>query len=65
MFPNGSQLKCCTFLKFPNISTDNIKPVPLKKECLVNILSLKEQCREDFAVLGQFCATCKIITLRL
>ena len=25
--------------------------------------SLKEQCHEDFAVLGQFCA--KIITLRL
>ena len=25
--------------------------------------ALKEQCREDFAVLGQFCA--KIITLRL
>ena len=27
------------------------------------ILTLKEQCHEDFAVLGQFCA--KIITLRL
>ena len=30
---------------------------------IIRLLLLKEQCHEDFAVLGQFCA--KIITLML
>ena len=57
----STEIKCFNSVKTVrknNVSTMRKQLVlTIKKSCL------KEQCHEDFAVLGQFCA--KIITLRL
>ena len=59
-----------SFLYYTNdadVTSSSTKTVQhwIKNVCLeiLEQRSLKEQCHEDFAVLGQFCA--KIITLRL